>query len=138
MTINDVLSYNRIIKSFIDNATDVNSLIKFKMLGMVKQFEPVVQNFNTIRDDLIGKYGEENEDGAIGIFEPKKENYESDKEFEDAMKKYGNTIKSFNEEIESIVNSEADIKINKFKAEEIMNAGIPSDYLVVLYDLIEE
>lgn len=138
MTINDVLSYNRIIKSFIDNATDVNSLIKFKMLGMVKQFEPVVQNFNTIRDDLIGKYGEENGDGSIGIFEPKKENYESDKEFEDAMKKYENTIKSFNEEIESIVNSEADIKINKFKAEEIMNAGIPSDYLVVLYDLIEE
>lgn len=138
MTINDVLNYNRIIKSLIDNATDINTLVKFKMLGMVKQFEPVIQNFNTIRDDLIGKYGTENEGGAVGIFEPKKEDYESDEEFNKAIKKYEDTIKSFNEEIESVVNSEADIEIKKFKAEEIMNAGVPSDYLVVLYDLIEE
>ena len=57
MKVKEVLNYNRIIKAIIDNADDVNSLVKFKLLGMLKQFEPIVTNFETIRDEKIVKYG---------------------------------------------------------------------------------
>ena len=57
MLVKDVLKYNRIIKAIIDNTTDVNALVKFKLLGMLKQFEPTILNYETIRVEKINEYG---------------------------------------------------------------------------------
>lgn len=138
MKVKEVLNYNRIIKAIIDNANDVNSLVKFKLLGMLKQFEPIVANFETIRDEKIVKYGKTTEDGQTAIVPPKKDDFENDEEFEKASKEYEDIIKKFTSEMDEVLDSEIDIEIKKFNYNDIMNAGVPSDYLVAIYGLIEE
>lgn len=138
MKVKEVLNYNRIIKAIIDNANDVNSLVKFKLLGMLKQFEPIVANFETIRDEKIVKYGKTTEDGQTAIISPKKDDFENDEEFEKASKEYEDIIKKFTSEMDEVLDSEIDIEIKKFNYDDIMNAGVPSDYLVAIYALIEE
>lgn len=138
MTTKDILKYNDIIKNLIDNATDVSGLIKFKFLGMLKQFEPVIQNYETIRNELINKYGKSDGNGGVGIFLPQKDDYESDEDFNNAMKEYEDTVSKLNKELDKILNEDVEINIKKFKAEDIMSVGIPADFLMALYDLIEE
>lgn len=138
MKVADILNYNRAIKMIIDNATDVNSLVKFKLLGMLKQFEPAVTNFEIIREDKIKEYGSINKNGQFGIFEPKEDDFETVTDFEEAHKKYEETIDNFNKDLDEILNSESDITIKKFKYTDIMDAGLSSDYLIIIYELIEE
>ena len=138
MTNGEILKYDGIIKNLIDNATDINSLAKFRLLGMLKQFEPIEQNYNTIREDNIRKLGTMSDDGRFGIFEPKREAFEDDDSFNTAFEDYEKTIKAFDDALNEVLNSESDIEIKKFKYGDIMNAGIPTKYLVAIYDLIEE
>lgn len=138
MTVEQVLNYNRIIKIIIDDSKDVNSLVKFRLLGMAKQFEPIVFNFETIQQDKIKEYGTMNENGNIGIYPPKKEDFESDEDFEKATNEFEETIKKFSTDLNEVLTSEADIEIKKFKYTDIIDAGLPSDYLLAIYDLIEE
>ena len=83
-TVREVLKYNNIIKSIIDNAKDVNSLVKFKLLGMIKQFENIVANTENIRVELLEKYGETKEDGTVSIMPPSKDDIEDETEYEKA------------------------------------------------------
>lgn len=138
MKTRDILNYNDVIKNIIDNVTEVSSLVKFKFLGMLKQFEPIVNNYEMIRNDLINKYGKPDSNGTIGIFLPQKEDYESDEKFNSAMKEYEDIISELNKELDKILNEEITIDVKKIKAEDIMSVGIPADFLMVLYDLIEE
>lgn len=138
MLVKDVLKYNDIIKSIIDNAKDVNALVKFRLLGMCKQFEPVVANFAVIQNEKIKQYGTTAEDGNIGIFAPKKESFENDEDFEKAQKEFEDTIEKFDTDINEVLNSETEIEIKKFKYTDIVDAGLPADYLLAIYDLIEE
>lgn len=138
MTVNEVLNYNQIIKVIIDNATDVNALIKFKLLGMCKQFEPIVDNFERVRQDKIREFGTKSDDGNIGIIPPEKDSFESDEDFDKAQEEFNNAVAKFNKAIEEVANSEVKIEIEKFKSSDIMDAGLPADYLLAIYDLIEE
>ena len=138
MKVNEVLNYNRIIRSIIDNEKGINSLIKFRLLGMCKQFEPVIDNFESIREEAIIKYGTATEDGSTGIIAPKRDKFDNDEEFDRANEAYQEAMNKYKTDLEEILNSEADIEIKKFKASDIMDAGLPSDYLVAIYDLIEE
>lgn len=138
MTVNDVLNYNQILKDIIDNAKDINALIKFRFLGMLKQFEPIVSSFEAIRNDKIKKYGTTKENGDVGIFEPRKEEFNSDEDYEVALKKYDDTMNKFINELSEVVNSEVETNIKKINYVDIMDAGIPADYLVKIYDIIEE
>ena len=138
MKINDVLRYNRIIKDIIQNATDVNALVKFKLLGMLKQFEPIVDDFETVRNDLIRKYGKLGEDSNYGVFLPKRDDYEDDDSYNKAVEEYEQIINKLNDELKKVADSELDVKIQKFKYTDIMDSGLPTDYMLALYDLIEE
>ena len=138
MTVRDIMQYDGIIKSIIDNSKNVNTLIKFKLLGMCKQFEPIVANFETIRNEKIAENGTANESGGISILPPDKENFENDEDYEKARKEFDDTLAKINEELNEILDSEADITIKKFKATEIIESGIPASYLIDIYDLIEE
>lgn len=139
MTVKEVLNYNTIIKSIIDDVKEVNALVKFRLLGMLKQFEPIVANYEIIRGEKIQKYGTTTEDGGFGIIPPKKENFENDEDFQKATEEFNSVIVKFKEEIEEVANSELeDFKLTKFKYSDIVDAGIPSEYLVAIYDLIEE
>lgn len=116
-----VLDYIKIFQSIIDNEKDVQPLMKFKLLGYLKQLNPTMENFETIKNDLIIKYGKEDEEKGYSVNPEDKENWND-----------------FLKEVESILDSEVDVDLPKFKAEEIMNAKIPSKYLMTIYDLIEE
>lgn len=138
MTNGEILNYNKIIKNLIDNATDINALVKFRLLGMLKQFEPVIQNYEIVREDFIKKYGTYDESGRFGIFPPERKEDITDEEYNKSVAEFDKLMVQFNDALDEILNSESNIEIKKFKYTEIMDTGIPSDYLVAIYDLIEE
>ena len=138
MQIGKILDYNNIIKKIIDRSTDVNSLVKFRLLGMLKQFEPIIDNFNQIRDEAIEKYGSPHPQGGYGIIQPNRDDFENENDYKKALEEYEKKYTQFTDEINEVLNSESDIQIKKFNYKDIIDAGISSDYLVVLYDLIEE
>lgn len=138
VTVDDVLRYNRILKSIIDNAKDVNALVKFKLLGMCKQFEPIVANFEIVQNEKIIQYGNTTKNGNTGIIKPNRDDFENDKDFEEAEKKYDEAIEKFSNDLNEVLNSKADIDIVKFKYTDIIDAGLPADYLLAIYELIEE
>lgn len=138
MTVNDVLNYNKIIKTIIESTDNISALVKFKLLGMCKQFEPIVSDFETIRQEKIKQYSNGDEGGNIGIIMPNRDNYENEEKYTEAVNEYDECIKKFSDDMTELLNSETSVQIKKFKAEEIMNAGIPVDYLMAIYDLVEE
>lgn len=138
MTVNDVLNYNQVFKSIIDNTTNVNALVKFKLLGMCKQFEPIIENFEKVRQDKIREFSNMNEGGNYGIIAPEKDKFENNEDFEKAQKEFDEAVEKFDAAIKEVTDSEVKIEIEKFKASDIIDAGIPADYLLAIYDLIEE
>lgn len=117
----DLLEINNILKSIIDNnELKVDPLLKFKLLGIMKNIEIPVINFETIRNEKIREYGKY-EDG----------NYNISKDDKDAIEK-------FTKDMDAVVDSNVDINIKKLKAVDVFDKGLPSEYLVGLYPIIEE
>ena len=137
LTIQEILNYDSVVKNIIDN-TSVDGILKFRFLQMAKQFESTVENVNKVRDELIDKYSEVNENGQSGIFQPRRDQFVSDEDYNAAVKKFDDTIAKFNKDMKKVLDDTVELEITKFKASDIMNAGIPSDALLVLYNLIEE
>lgn len=137
MKVEEVLKCNQAIKSIIDNSKDVSALVKFKLLGICKQFEPIVENFEEVKEEAIQRYGSKDSNGRFGIFYPDRKQY-SDADFKAAVEEYDDAMHKFNNDIRSLLNTDVDINICKFKYADVMNADIPSDCLIVLYDFIEE
>ena len=122
----NVLEINNVLKSIIDNTElKIDALFKFKLLGIMKNFEIPIANFEVIRNDKIREYGKELEDEngnkSIGI---------------DANDK--DTIVKFSEDINKVIESEVDVNIEKLKAIDVFDKGLPTEYLVKLYPIIEE
>lgn len=103
---------------------------------MLKQFEPVIANYEIVRNDKIKEYGTFTENGNYGIFVPQKDNYDNEDDYQKAIAQYEETFSKFDADMNEIADSESDIKLTKFGAE-ILDIGIPADYLLALYDLIE-
>ena len=122
----NVLEINNVLKSIIDNTElKIDALFKFKLLGIMKNLEVPIANFNVIRDEKIKEYGKETEDEngnkSIGISVDDK----------DAMAK-------FSKDINKVIDSEVDVSIEKLKAIDVFDKGLPTEYLVKLYPIIEE
>ena len=121
----NVLEINNVLKSIIDNTElKIDALFKFKLLGIMKNLEVPIANFNVIRDEKIKEYGKELEDEngnkSIGI---------------DANDK--DAIAKFSEDINKVIDSEVDVNIEKLKAIDVFDKGLPTEYLVKLYPIIE-
>ena len=122
----NVLEINNVLKQIIDNTElKMDALFKFRLLGIMKNLEVPIANFNVIRDEKINEYGKELEDEngnkSIGI---------------DANDK--DAIAKFSEDINKVIDSEVDINIEKLKAIDVFDKGLPTEYLVKLYPIIEE
>ena len=122
----NVLEINNVLKSIIDNTElKIDALFKFRLLGIMKNLEVPIANFNVIRDEKIKEYGKELEDEngnkSIGI---------------DANDK--DAIAKFSEDINKVIDSEVDINIEKLKAIDVFDKGLSTEYLVKLYPIIEE
>ena len=122
----NILEINNILKSIIDNTElKIDALFKFKLLGIMKSFEIPIANFEVIRNDKIKEYGKELEDKngnkSIGIDADDKE-----------------AIAKFSKDINNVIDSEVDVNVEKLKAIDVFDKGLPADYLVRLYPIIEE
>ena len=122
----NVLEINNVLKSIIDNTElKIDALFKFRLLGIMKNLEVPIANFNVIRDEKIKEYGKELEDEngnkSIGI---------------DANDK--DAITKFSKDINKVIDSEVDVNIEKLKAIDVFDKGLPTEYLVKLYPIIEE
>lgn len=123
MKLSDVLLLNNTLKSIIDTDKNlkINALFKFKLLGLMKNLEAPVANFDVIRNEKIREYGKKDENGNIAISQDDTE-----------------SVKKFTNDLEAVVNSDVEISIEKLKVKDVFNAGIPAEYLVRLYTIIEE
>ena len=122
----NILEINNVLKSIIDNTElKIDALFKFKLLGIMKSFEIPIANFEVIRNDKIKEYGKELEDKngnkSIGIDADDKE-----------------SIEKFTKDINKVIESEVDVNVEKLKAIDVFDKGLPTEYLVRLYPIIEE
>ena len=110
------------LKTIIDNTElKIDSLLKFRLLGILKIIEIPVNNFDAVRNEKIREYGKENDEGNIGI----------SAEDTEAMEK-------FTKDMNEVINSDVEVNIQKLKAVDVFDKGLPADYLVGLYPIIEE
>lgn len=114
-----VINVNEILKRLIDNI-NINCISKFKLLGIMKALEPVVANFEFVKNEKIKEYGKEDDNGQVSI---------NPEEEPEAFKKYQT-------EIEELLSTF--IEVNTIKAADVIDKGIPADALVAIYDLISE
>ena len=120
--LSEVLNINNLLKTIIDNNNvKIDPLFKFKLLGIMKNIESDVMNFETIRNEKIREYGKADEEGNIRILT----------EDEESMKK-------FTDDMNSVVNSDVDVNFSKLKPVDVFDKGLPAEYLVGLYSIIEE
>lgn len=138
MKLETILQYNDIFKNLIDNAKEINALVKFRLLGIVKQFEPIVTNFEIVREEKIRQYGKQQENGSVGIIPPDKDKFENEEEYNKAEAEFHDAVAAFNTDMNELLQSDVDIEIKKFKPDEVIDVGIPADFLVLLYDFIEK
>ena len=117
-----VLELNNMLKTIIDNTElKIDSLLKFKLLGILKNIEIPVNNFEAVRNEKIREYGKENDEGNIGISADDTESMEK-----------------FTKDMNEVINSDVEVNIQKLKAIDVFDKGLPADYLVGLYPIIEE
>ncbi len=122
MKLNEVLNLNRTLKTIIDDTdTKIDTLFKFKLLGIMKAIEGHVANFDMIRNEKIMEYGEKDDNGNIKISADDKD-----------------SIKKINDDLTAVLNSDVSINITKLKSGDIFNKGIKAEYLIGLYSIIEE
>ena len=122
----NVLEINNVLKSIIDNTElKIDALFKFRLLGIMKNLEVPIANFTVIRDEKIKEYGKELED------ENGNKSIRIDADDKEAIAK-------FSEDINKVIDSEVDINIGKLKAIDVFDKGLPTEYLVKLYPIIEE
>ena len=116
------LKLNVVLKSIIDN-TDlkIDPLFKFKLLGIMKNLEIPISNFEAIRNEKIREYGKEDKDGNFSILKEDVENMEK-----------------FVKDIDVLVDSDVEVNIQALKVTDVFNKGLPAPYLVGLYPIIEE
>ena len=120
--LSNVLELNNMLKAIIDNTElKIDSLLKFKLLGILKNIEIPVNNFETVRNEKIREYGKENDEGNIGISADDTESMEK-----------------FTNDLNEVINSEVEVNIQKLKAVDVFDKGLPAEYLVGLYSIIEE
>ena len=122
----DVLNLNRTLKRIIDdNDLDIDLLFKFKLLGIMKNIENEIMNYETIRTEKIYIYGKEITD------ENGNKNFGIPNEDKESMEK-------FTKDMNELVNSDVEVNIQKLNAVDVFDKGLPAEYLVGLYSIIEE
>ena len=115
------INANEILRRIIDNKDlNINCISKFKLLGIMKALEPVVANFEFVKNEKIREYGKEDENGQVSI------NAEEQPEM----------FKKYQEEIQELLSTT--VKVDTVKAADVIDKDIPADALVAIYDLISE
>lgn len=122
MKVRELIILNQFIKNLIDcdAAQKIQTVFKFKLLGILKNMEIPIANFELIRNEKIKEYGTEDETGMISIPEENE-----------------SLMKQFTEDLNELLESEIHVPIEKLNIDEVFQAGVTADDLVGLYGIIE-
>lgn len=123
MKLAEVVNLNIVLKKIIDDTSNkkMDALFKFKLLGILKSLEPSASNFELIRNEKIKEYGQKDENGNIKIDE-------------NDVKAIENVSNALN----PILVSDVIVNIEKLKIKDVFDKGVPSEYLIALYGIMEE
>lgn len=123
LKLRDLLKANYALENILDNHENekIDALFKFKILGILKEFEKYVSNYNQIRNEKIQLYGKQDKNGDTII----------PLEDTEAIQKFGN-------ELNPILDSEVQINLQSLEPEDIFARNLHAKILIALYPIIKE
>lgn len=105
------------IKNEASNCEDIST--KFRLIAILNSLVLIVETYDTLRSELILKYGTKNENGDISI------DTNDEKSFND-----------FKVELNKLLDQDVSLTIDKIKFKDIANLDI--NLLIQLYPIMEE
>lgn len=126
MKLGEILQLDAVIKSIIDSKNlAVSAVFKFRLLGILKSIETHVNNYEIVRIEKVKQYGKQTLDENGNMIDCKVEpNTENEK--------------LFRLDIEEILNTDVVVDIQKLKLKETFDSGLPTNYLLHLYPIMEQ
>nr|DAU01311.1 MAG TPA: Protein of unknown function (DUF1617) [Caudoviricetes sp.] len=127
MKLYEATNIYEITKGIIENKdSDITSLSKFKLLGIIRSFSGIYTDYDQTRQDLVKKYGEpvlDNEGNKTGNIEIKKDSENMDK---------------FVEEMNVLRNQNIDVEFTSMTVDELFNLGLSAELYTIFMPIVEE
>lgn len=127
MKLYEATNIYEITKGIIENKdSDITSLSKFKLLGIIRSFSGIYTDYDQTRQDLIKKYGEpvlDKEGNETGNIEVKKDSENMDK---------------FVEEMNVLRNQNIDVEFTSMTVDELFSLGLSAELYTIFMPIVEE
>lgn len=127
MKLYEATNIYEITKGIIENNdSNITSLSKFKLLGIIRSFSGIYTDYDQTRQDLIRKYGEpvlDDEGNETGNIEIKKDSENMDK---------------FVEEMNILRNQNIDVEFTSMTVDELFSLGLSAELYTIFMPIVEE
>lgn len=127
MKLYEATNIYEITKGIIENNdSNITSLSKFKLLGIIRSFSVIYTDYDQTRQDLIRKYGEpvlDDEGNKTGNIEIKKDSENMDK---------------FVEEMNILRNQNIDVEFTSMTVDELFSLGLSAELYTIFIPIVEE
>ena len=127
MKLYEATNIYEITKGIIENHdSNITSLSKFKLLGIIRSFSGIYTDYDQTRQDLVKKYGEpvlDDEGNKTGNIEIKKDSENMDK---------------FVEEMNVLRNQNIDVEFTSMTVDELFSLGLSAELYTIFVPMVEE
>lgn len=127
MKLYEATNIYEITKGIIENKdSNITSLSKFKLLGIIRSFSGIYTDYEQTRQDLVKKYGEpvlDKEGNKTGNIEIKKDSENMDK---------------FVEEMNVLRNQNIDVEFTSMTVDELFSLGLSAELYAIFVPIVEE
>lgn len=117
-----------VYKGFINHNLPI--LLKYDLMDLSQQLLDERKKVEQLRDDLIKKYGDTDENGTISI-----KMYE---EVEENMTKISDSYLMFQNEYNSLLSQEIEVKYHEITRDDLKKAGESTDNYMLLFKLVKK
>lgn len=127
MKLYEATNIYEITKGIIENKdSDITSLSKFKLLGIIRSFSGIYTDYEQTRQDLVKKYGEP----VLDKEGNKTENIE--------IKKDSENMDKFVEEMNVLRNQNIDVEFTSMTVDELFSLGLSAELYAIFVPIVEE
>ena len=127
MKLYEATNIYEITKGIIENNdSNITSLSKFKLLGIIRNFSGIYADYDQTRQDLVKKYGEpvlDEEGNKTGNIEIKKDSENMDK---------------FVEEMNVLRSQNIDVEFTSMTVDELFSLGLSAELYTIFVPIVEE
>lgn len=127
MKLYEATNIYEITKGIIENKdSDITSISKFRLLGIIRSFSGIYTDYEQTRQDLVKKYGEpvlDKEGNKTGNIEIKKDSENMDK---------------FVEEMNVLRNQNIDVEFTSMTVDELFSLGLSAELYTIFVPIVEE